>query len=261
MVQLAYPDAAIQNACQMLFGPDAAKSSDFLFSLRIKDLKSAFRKKALETHPDRFHHHGSAVMKKQSELFIGVTNAYETIQRFCEQRDLLHRTPRPVRAHRAPPTAASRPVRPAPRAQQRTHVAPFAGTVPRRLLEIGSYLYFRKCIPYSALIRALVWQKGQRPSIGVIAQRWGWLNDELIRSITAHKGYPRLFGERAERLGLLKPVQVRLLLAFQRTQQKKLGQYFVENGYLTAEEMEQMVEELKKHNREILKPRGRAAAK
>jgi hypothetical protein len=120
--------------------------------------------------------------------------------------------------------------------------------MPEQRHEIGRYLYYRGCIPYHMLIKALSWQMRQRPALGVIAKRWGWLNDKHIGAILTFRGMPLRFGQRALRLGFLSSYQARILLAYQRTLQKKLGQYFVQRGVLSREEMEQMVVDLNQHN-------------
>jgi hypothetical protein len=41
------------------------------------------------------------------------------------------------------------------------------------------------------------------------------------------------------------------MLAFQRSQQKKFGQYFVENGMISERELEQLVKDMKEHNARV----------
>jgi hypothetical protein len=54
--------------------------------------------------------------------------------------------------------------------------------------------------------------------------------------------------QRALHLGFLTSSQARILLVYQRTRQKKLGQYFIQRGVLSREEMEQMVADLNQYN-------------
>jgi hypothetical protein len=124
----------------------------------------------------------------------------------------------------------------------------YRGVVPEHRHEIGRYLYYRGCIPYHVLLKALSWQMRQRPALGTIAKSWGWLKDHHISGIIRFRGMPRLFGQRALHLGFLSSYQARTLLAYQRTLQKKLGQYFVDHGYLSRTEMEQLVTDLNNHN-------------
>jgi hypothetical protein len=236
---LATPDANVLSACRTLFGTESA-SPEFLFSLKPHILKTAFRKKAKETHPDLFTAHDPVVQKRQTELFRVVNEAYDIMRNYCEQRDRM----RFQRAVRAPRRAKSST--PSFRVVEEGWL--YRGVVPEHRHEIGRYLYYRGCIPYHMLLKALAWQMRQRPALGTIAKRWGWLNDNHISSIVRFRGMPRLFGQRALHLGFLSSYQARILLAYQRTLQKKLGHYFVDHGYLSRIEMEQLVVDLNNHN-------------
>jgi hypothetical protein len=240
---LAQPDAHLQNACRTLFGPETPVSPEFLHSIKPNILKTVFRKKALEIHPDFFTGHGPVVQRKQTELFQVVNEAYEIMRNYCERRD-RERARRHVQRPAAQRTGGS--TRPALFLTDNAWL--FRGTVPERRLEIGRYLYYRGRIPYQELLMALQWQMRQRPSIGAIAKRWGWLDDRTIHAILSYRGMPRLFCQRALQLGILTSYQVRILLAHQRKLQKKLGQYFVDHCLLSHKEMEQMVVDLDRHN-------------
>jgi len=249
------PEANILNACRTLFGTDAAVSPEFLLALKPNVLKTAFRKKAKETHPDLFTAHDPRVQKRQAELFRVVNEAYDIMRSYCEKRDRAG-----LRIHGRVRTSPPRPKQAAQTQERRRKASAtksfrvveegwlYSGVMPERRHEIGRYLYYRGRIPYHVLLKALTWQQRQRPAIGIIAKRWGWLTDNKISTILGHRGAPHLFGQRALQLGLLSSYQARILLAYQRTLQKKLGQYFVQRGYLSAEEMEQMVHDLNAHN-------------
>jgi len=252
---LATPDANILNACRTLFGTEAAVSPEFLLSLKPNALKTAFRKKAKETHPDLFTAHDPHVQKHQAEQFRVVNDAYDIMRNYCERRDRAGvRIHGRSRAHASHPEPAAPPrARPSSEAATRSFRVTeagwlYTGIVPERRHEIGRYLYYRGCIPYHVLLKALSWQMRQRPALGTIAKRWGWLDDSRIGTILGHRGMPQLFGQRALHLGLLSSYQARILLAYQRTLQKKLGQYFVQCGHLTREEMEHLVADLNQHN-------------
>lgn len=236
---LAIPDANVLSACRTLFGTESV-SPEFLLSLKPHILKTAFRKKAKETHPDLFTAHDPDVQKRQTELFRVVNEAYEIMRNYCERRDRMG-IQRPVRAPRRAKAST-----PSFRVAEEGWL--YRGVVPERRHEIGRYLYYRGCIPYHILLKALAWQMRQRPALGTIAKSWGWLKDHHISSILRFRGTPRLFGQRALHLGFLSSYQARILIAYQRTLQKKLGQYFVDRGYLSRDEMEQLVVDLNNHN-------------
>ncbi len=128
----------------------------------------------------------------------------------------------------------------------------FHGTVPFRILEIGRFLYCSGQISFGDLIEALAWQRKQRPIIGDVAQRWGWLVETSIERIIASRDVPGRFGEKAIRLGLLSDGQVKALLLYQRTQQELLGRYFVMKKLLKAEQLERLVNKLNEHNAAVL---------
>jgi hypothetical protein len=244
-------DANIQNACKALFGPDTRVSAAFLLSLKPNTIKTAFRKKAKETHPDLFTAHDPSVQRRQAEMFRVVNDAYDIMRRYCERRDRARTIPTIRRARR--PTPPSHPPQPGRTEQTHSfrvddHGWLYQGVMPQRRLEIGRYLYYRGTIPYHVLLRALSWQMRQRPALGVIAKSWGWLNDDQIRIILGQRSVTSRFGQRALQLGMLSSYQARLLVAYQRTLQKKLGQYFIEHGHLTQKEMDQMVDDLNRHN-------------
>jgi hypothetical protein len=248
----AHLDANIQNACRALFGSDTCVSAAFLLSLKPNTIKTAFRKKAKETHPDLFTSQDPKVQRRQAELFRVVNDAYDIMRRYCERRDRVRVTKTVRRTRRSSPAP---PPPPPPARTEKTrsfrvddHGWLYQGVVPERRLEIGRYLYYRGIIPYHVLLRALSWQMRQRPALGFIAKQWGWLNDDQIRIILGQRTVARRFGQRALQLGMLSSYQARLLVAYQRTLQKKLGQYFVEHGHLTQKEIDTMVAELNRHN-------------
>lgn len=239
---LAYSDTNILDACRTLFGATICASPEFLLRLKSTDVKSAFRKRAKETHPDLFVVHDPAAQRKRADTFQVVNEAYDIIRKYCERRDRVT-TGAQLRSRRRKSASAT------PSFHVDNRGWRFRGVIPEQRLEIGRYLYYRGCIPYRTLIKALAWQMRQRPAVGAIAKQWGWLNDNTIRAILSFRGRPhRLFTERAQQLGFLTAHQARLLLAYQRTVQKRLGRYFVEQGHLSHEEMEILAADLRRHN-------------
>jgi hypothetical protein len=248
---IAQSEANILSACRTLFGPETRVSQQFLLSLKPNFLKTVFRKRALETHPDFFADHSPTIQRKQTEKFQVVNEAYRIIRAYCERRD-RERAHRPYPAKEAVSKAASTDAEPRPALPVHDSGLRYRGPVPDRPLEIGRYLYYRGRVPYHVLLNALQWQMRQRPSIGAIARRWGWLDDRTVYAILSFRGTQRLFCQRAVHLGVLSSYQVRSLLGYQRTLQKKLGQYFVEQGHLLREDMEQLAAEHARHNARFL---------
>lgn len=223
-------------ACRILFGPGVKLSRDFLHYLQPCGAKAAFRKKAKETHPDLGCASDSEDRLRRAETFRELKSANDLICAFLQQRQ---DQPQPAPPRNAP---SARPGR------GYGTESFFRGRVPPRPLEFGRYLYYRGLIPYPALIEAIAWQRGQRPAIGSIARRWGWLSEEDIRQILRHPGIPDRFGCTAVSLGLLKPFQVQTLLFYQRSQQKRIGRFFIERNFLSEAQLGQLLADCQTHN-------------
>jgi hypothetical protein len=249
----AVTETQVVTACRTLFGGNIDISRDFLYTyIQPSGVKSAYRKKAKENHPDLFAADPAHVQQKQTALFREILQAYDVLNLFFKQRE----------THGARPLARPH-VRPRPAAKQETasEQRPSAGSgdplyyrghVPHRTLQIGQYLYYRGKITFNILIKALMWQRKQRPSIGDIALQWGLLDAAKVdRIFNAVRG-PRLFGEKAVELGLLSVFQVNTILLYQRSQQLRLGDYFIHHNLLGQEDLELLVRELNEHNAAIL---------
>ncbi len=81
------------------------------------------------------------------------------------------------------------------------------------------FSYYQGKVSYRQLIEALVWQRRQRPTLGALAQKWGWLSEAKINQILQHRGRAVRFGKKAIELGYLRPHQVDALLQHQRSLQ------------------------------------------
>jgi hypothetical protein len=235
------------KACESLFGTDVDVSVEFLRYLKPAGVKAAFRKKALENHPDR-----AVVLAGRTSIlekrFKEINLAYQLLQRFlsCPWKYSLDEQGSIYRAKR-------NPVRPAARREQADFAREprYAGRIPARKLLFGQYLYYSGHIALATLIKAVVWQRLQRPSIGSIAMRWDWLDAESIYDVLRHRGRGEKFGECALRRGYLSRYQLRLLLNRQSTQQPQIGRYFVEQRILSSPKIFKLVDELKRHNKEF----------
>jgi hypothetical protein len=251
-------ESDVIEACRTIFGKDVNISRDFLYaSMQPSGVKSAYRKRAKETHPDLFTNDPIHVQQKQTALFRDILRAYDTLILFFKQRD------QPFFSHGGQRDAnRSRSSRPESAARTHNHSGTFyTGMIPSRILQIGQYLYYRGEISFSAMINALVWQRRQRPSIGDIAVLWGWLDSAGLNRILMACTRPRLFGEKAVELGLLTVFQVNSILLYQRTQQSRLGDYFIQQGVVSATLIDRLVSDLKEHNAAILASRSRTSQK
>ncbi|MDX2480081.1 MAG: J domain-containing protein [Desulfuromusa sp.] len=233
-------ETEVFRACRTLFGSELQLNRDFLSYLQPAGVRSAYRKMAKTTHPDRFAISAIDTRTKQHRMFQDLNQAHQTILAYLKQRKLFSTANFSYSYSTYSPAKHRRPA-PPDRQQRR-------GPLPTRPLQFGLFLYYLGVIPFNAVIAAITWQRQQRPTLGAIARRWGWLSDGNIQQIINHRSGFRKFGERAEQLGLLNQRQVRTLLFHQRSQQKQMGQYFVEQGYFNEETLNQLLLQLAKHN-------------
>lgn len=238
-------ETALINACRTLFGQDVSLSREFLNYLQPSGAKTAFRNQAKTHHPDAHASSSTKVRKEQTERFREIRQAYDLIIAFLEKRHRNDRTTSNSTATQAP----QRNHMHRQRAPQKPQVRPLS--VPAIPLEFGMFTYYQGKVTYLQLIEALVWQRRQRPTLGVIAQKWGWLSDIKVAQILSHRGRAARFGKKAVELGYLKPHQVESLLQHQRSLQQRIGHYFIAKGLLTEEEAERISQSLKNHNGQV----------
>jgi hypothetical protein len=241
-----HSETTLLNACRTLFGHEVI-SCDFLDYLQPSGARSAFRNQAKSHHPDGYASSSAQIRKEQTERFREVRQAYELIIEFLEKRPLGRRTaaaPNPASA------TAYQGRRPGyRRSQQKPHVRQSA--IPAIPLEFGMYSYYQGQVTYQQLIEALIWQRRQRPTLGAIAQKWGWLSEARVNQVLGHRGYAMRFGKKAVELGYLDQHQVDALLKHQRSLQQRIGRYFVEQGLLTEGEADQISQNLASHNSQL----------
>jgi hypothetical protein len=267
------------HAGRVLFGPAfAAEACGWRDAL-----KATYRRRALETHPDRARALGRSE-RDLSREFEAVADAYRllsTLRAGPLPRGAVHGPP-PRPAARPPP----RPARPAERVRVHVHVAPEppppprpsparedrpqasgraprpgaprvrAGVrpqdLPRRRLRFAEYLYYSGRVRWTELVEAVAWQRAQRPPLGKIAVDFGFLAPDDVAVIlerrreAAANGVP--FGEWAVRLGFLTPFQLLAALGQQLRLQRPIGQFFVERGLVDADEIEGIRRRILRHN-------------
>jgi hypothetical protein len=233
------------KACESLFGTDIDVSVEFLRYLKPSGIKAAFRKKALETHPDRAIMLAGHVDSLEIR-FKEINLAYQLLKEFlnCPWKYQLGEDGSICRS--------KWPVRPAAKSNYSAHEETrYCGRVPQRSLLLGQYLYYSGHISLATLIKAIVWQRLQRPSIGSIAADWDLLLPQNIIDILRGRRYGEKFGECALRCGYISKYQLALLLNRQKTIQPQIGKYFIEQGIISSFQLYRMIEEMKKHNRRV----------
>ncbi len=257
------------NDCYLLFGSEIFNSADFLKALSPSELKTAYRKKAFETHPDRAHSLGKD-RETLDELFKYVITAYE---RLCSvvhgehkyilkdeasKKNNVSRTYRHTQTKQTNATGFSsagnaRKSKRIHKRQKTTSDHFYKGNVPKRKLLIGQYLYYSGLVSWRTLFNAISWQRKQRPIIGKIALDWGILSYDAIQRILTERSGSERFGEHALRNGFITYFEFLSIIGKQKSLQRPIGEYFVKNGFVRSQTIEAMSVKLKKHNREMIK--------
>ncbi|MCX8045210.1 MAG: hypothetical protein N3B18_13915 [Desulfobacterota bacterium] len=250
----------IFEACKILFGPSVQVTPQFLRVLQPVGLKTAFRKRALETHPDR----AKALGLFEQELlarFQKVRQAYDILDAFLKSSSkrpdfttfssFANRT-RPSTHHRQstrrPPSSHTHT------AKRRNHGSDhfYQGTLPRRCMMFGQYLYYSGIISWRTLIDAITWQRMQRPRIGQIAMGWGLLTSRDVLKILRERRLNERFGECAHRLGYISSFQHIALVGRQRKLQRPIGEFFIMSGHLSGGQLLHLLNRHRMHNRAVL---------
>jgi curved DNA-binding protein CbpA len=236
-----FAENELLDACRVLFGTEVQLNRDFLFYMQPGGVKSAFRQKAKQIHPDMYTGASADEYERQTELFRDVNEAYKLLDRFTATENKRLWTPADQETTFRYDSAASPSTR-------ETYEEEDEFSLPQRYLEAGLYLYHRGIITYAEMIEALVWQRRQRPVLGDLARRWGWLKDKDIEAINRQRTFRGRFGARAVHYGYLTPFQVQVLLRYQQRCQQPFAQYFVEQGILSRDEVERLMRQQAQHN-------------
>ncbi len=238
----------IYQAYRLLFGRSYPSGMQ-VQQLKPDSIKRAYRRRALETHPDRFVGADVNVNKLQQQ-FVQVTEAYRILQQAMEKGvTRISRQPSasPARAASSTGSGARRAHKNKARPKERTRQY-YAGPMPSRPLRLGEFLYYAGHISWQDLVASLVWQRQQRMRFGEIAQSWGLLNEAALARIFKAQQGGELFGECALRLGELSAFQQMAVLGKQRMQRPLLGGYFIREGLLSEEDLSLAQREADLHN-------------
>jgi hypothetical protein len=124
--------------------------------------------------------------------------------------------------------------------------------MPRRKLRFAEFLYHSGRVPWTAFVESITWQRAQRPPVGRIAVEWGFLEPEDVGRIMEERrqqgAHQVPFGEFAVRMGYLTAFQLLAVLGRQLRMQKRIGAYFVEHGYIEADEIDDIRRRILRHN-------------
>ncbi len=267
-------DKHILKAYRLLFSQESNINIDLIKSLNIKKIKSAYRTRALETHPDRAKLLG-VNEKVLTMKFNEISNAYKALYEFISCCSVPAASLK--KRHTSKPFSGSGNKNKNRAGSQnrytgKTQKNPYSekekkGSFDRKeagktrdpkwerktgvrknyRLLFGQYLFFSGYITFSALLDAIFWQRQQRDLYGTIALKWGIIKKNDILTILKSKEPLEKFGDCAVRLGYLKEFQHKAILYKQSKTQQQLGEYFVNKGMISREELHRILREYKKY--------------
>ena len=227
----------IERACAHLLGPDFCARPGWQSCLDPLLLKRAFREKVFAVHPDRATSLGipAAVLQQR---FVKLQRSYDELVQFLSR-----------------PTAAA-PVRATSPRKRAQNPPPgntyYVGHRPSRPLKLGEFLYYGGCISQEQLFGAVRWQARQRPRIGEIAMSFGYLNsagiEHLLELRQSLRNLHEPLAEFARNQGYLTHFQWLAVVGRQRRLQKPIGQYWIETGLFSAQEIADLVSDQRQHN-------------
>ncbi len=279
------------RACQVIFGDELNVSRDFLAYLQMSGVKSAYRKRAKETHPDRFATKGDLTQRFCARKFQVVQKAYKHLSHYVDAREKGYRipgskpktvrSPRPPSAKPAPSPAPARPSfsqkkKPSPagasfragatnnptsvpKAKTLDSKALFKGDLPARPMLFGHFLYYSGLVDWQTIVRALIWQRSCRPRVGDIGVRFGWLAQNDILTILQSGECTEAFGKKAIARGKLNRYQMQAILAYQQKNHRKIGEYFLKKRIFTRMQLQGLLRKCADHNRQHEKLRRKAS--
>lgn len=246
------------DACRIIFGFEHDVSREFLEYIQPSGIKNAYRQKARETHPDLVATQGELIQRRHAQLFTTVQSAYEKLNHYLDAREKGFRfqsipRPRPASTYSYQSRAQqyTRPVYTKSTPTQKIIIDKnnlYTGTIPNNRLLFGHYLYYSGLINWRTIIQALVWQRSNRPRLGELGNRYGWLKPNDIISILKHRTLLHPFGESAVELGYLTETQLKSLLFQQKRLQKKFGEFFIDHDLFTISKMELLARNHSRHN-------------
>jgi hypothetical protein len=251
------------RACETIFGPDVNVSNDFLEYLQPIGIKTAFRKKAFETHPDRAKALGTFAADLNTE-FINVRQAYERLLVFVETKNERTVSTPPFNGFRTKkeysdqsPKSSSYQNTQHKSGQKKGHHNKrynnhndhfYTGSLPNGILMLGQFLYYSGLISWKTLIEAICWQRRQRPLIGQIAIAWGLICYHDVLQILTVRTFDEKFGECALRTGYISSFELFALIGKQKKLQRPFGEYFIESGILSSTDLMNITQKQQLHN-------------
>lgn len=251
---------SLRTAVETLLGPGALHRLRSTSEDRAALLRTAFRRRAYETHPDRAAALGRSAADLSSE-FKRVTEAYQQLSSVTDLTVLFQEADEPLtpdpdddaeepyRPWQPPARANATPtagVRVRPRPVQAPSDSFFQGEIPHHELRFAEFLFYTGRISKKTLLDAVVWQGQQCPRIGRLAILAGFMTPldvvRLMDEQRKRRAEGLVWGEVAARGGFLTRLQLLTLLGRQRRMHRRIGEFFVERGIFDQAEIDWLVE-------------------
>ncbi|MBN1364369.1 MAG: hypothetical protein JW976_06150 [Syntrophaceae bacterium] len=252
------------QACETIFGPEVKLSRDFLVDLQSIVVKTAFRKRAFETHPDRKRALGIFPADLNAE-FINLRQAYEKLLSYVEtkkegnpnafyfdgfrtKQDYSYQSPKNSSCQDTQHKTGQRKTHHDKKHNNNHPDHFYSGSVPKGKLMLGQFLYYSGLISWQTLIEAICWQRRQRPLIGQIAVEWRLISHNDVLQILTIRTFDEKFGECALRIGYISSFELLALLGKQKKLQHPFGEYFIRKGILSSTDLTSIIEKQQLHN-------------
>jgi hypothetical protein len=241
------------SSCRILFGSDVEITSDFLWYLQLEGARSAYWRRAKESHPDAHPDAETHMQDKLGYEFDRVAQSYQLLCKFLRYREQTNFMLNGIFGKVSPTIQESHEGRKQESNNSRDLF--YYGKLPNNEIKTARYLYYRGVTSFQSIFDALTWQREQRPLIGVLARQWGWMNDVTVREILTAKHLRGRFCDRALAIGALTTGQRDKLICYQQSCQQRIGKYFIQIGVVSEHEMESLSLERIIHNNLVMNSR------
>ena len=266
-MSFALSEHELYRACEVIFGPELAVSRDFLEYLQPAGIKSAFRKRAMETHPDRTAAAADhSAQRRTTELFHAVQTSYEQLLSYLKAREQGFQLPRRthLRPNTTPRTQAQKPAsqrpqprpdfrrpRPRPQSDCRANTASQPASARTR----SHQKHHDRCRPQPCLCNVDQLYRGPLPNRRLLLGHflyysgiasWRMVVQALIWQRTQR---PRL-GEIGQRFGMLQEEEVVQILR-RKSLLEPFGASAVAQGFLTNTQLNMLILQQKRLQKKI----------
>lgn len=227
----------ILQACRLLFRPDLEFTMDYINSLNMDSIKSAYRNKIFDSHPDRAKFLGlDAVVL--GEKFKTIDEAYKRLSIYIEEYE-----------DKTEKRKQKESIIKSKQENSQVNIKKY----PDNELLFGQFLFYSGLVSLNTLLDAIHWQRKQRPSFGEIALEMNLLHAEDIGKILRNKNNGERFGDCAVRFGIINSFQFRSILEKQQKCHLQIGQYFIKKKILTPDNINATYKLQNDHNSRIKK--------